>query len=360
MTKSVYIHIPFCVSICSYCDFCKLLYNKEWIDKYLNALESEINSKYKKEELKTLYIGGGTPSSLSVKELERLLEICKVFKLEDNYEFTVEVNIESIDEEKAKLMKSYGVNRISLGVETFNDNLLKVIKRHHTKDEVFKKIMMLKKYFDNINVDLMYALPNEDMDILKEDINYLLELDVPHISTYSLILEPHTELYIKKYEYIDEDLDYEMYKYIEMMLEKQGYKHYETSNYSKLDYESKHNLTYWDNLEYYGFGLGASGYIDNIRYENTRSLTHYLKGEYVLESNYLEKLEDMENFIILGLRKLDGISLQVFEERYNKKLEEVFNIKKLLEQDKIEIIDGYLRIKKDYIYLSNDVLINFI
>lgn len=360
MIKSAYIHIPFCASICAYCDFCKLLYHEEWVHKYLHALACEIKSNYRGEKIKTLYIGGGTPSSLSISELESLLEICKCFNLDNDYEYTVEANIENIDEAKAKLLKSYGVNRISIGVQSFNDAMLKKIKRNHSKVEVINKITMLKKYFSNINVDLMYALPGEDMDILKEDIADILFLDIPHISTYSLILEPNTEFYIKKVKPISEDLDFEMYTYIEDTLLKRGYKHYETSNYSLEGYESKHNLTYWDNKEYYGFGLGACGYIANVRYENTRSLNHYLKGKYLLNKEVLNSLEDMQNYMILGLRKTKGVSMEEFKDRYHKEIEDVFDIKDLLRDGKLEINDGYLAISHDYIYLANEILINFI
>lgn len=360
MVKSAYIHVPFCESICAYCDFCKFLYNEEWVDKYLKELEQEIIVNYKGEELKTIYIGGGTPSSLSIKKLKFLLDICSILKKEQNYEYTVEVNIENIDEEKAILLKKYGVNRLSVGVETFNAELLKVIERNHTKDMVLSKILMLKKYFDNINIDLMYALPNETLSDVKSDLECFLSLDVPHISLYSLIIEPHTKFSVKKIDYIDEDLDYEMYKYINKVLKENGYIHYETSNYAKEGFQSMHNLTYWHNLEYYGFGIGASGYLDNVRYENTHSINNYLSGNYVMDSHELSKLESMQNFVILGLRMIEGISLSEFKERYNQDLEDVFAIREMLEDGRLEINNNRLFINDKYTYLANEILINFI
>ncbi len=360
MVKSAYIHIPFCESICAYCDFCKFLYNNEWVDRYLKELKKEIQLNYKGEELKTIYIGGGTPSSLNVKELKFLLDICSILKKEQNYEYTVEVNIENIDEEKAILLKKYGVNRISVGVETFNAKLLKVIERKHTKDMVLSKVLMLKKYFDNINIDLMYALPNETLSDVKSDLASFLSLDVPHISLYSLIIEPHTKFSVKKVEYIDEDLDYEMYKYINKVLKENGYMHYETSNYAKVGFESKHNLTYWDNLEYYGFGIGASGYLNNVRYENTHSINNYLSGNYIMDKHELSELEDMQNFVILGLRKIKGISLLKFKQKYSKNLEDIFDISDMLRNGKLKIVDNQLFVSEEYTYLANEILINFI
>ena len=360
MVKSAYIHIPFCESICAYCDFCKFLYNNEWVDRYLKELKKEIELNYKGEDLKTIYIGGGTPSSLNLKQLKLLLDICSVFKKTKNYEYTVEVNIENINEEKAILLKEYGVNRISVGVETFNSKLLKVIERSHTKDMVLSKILMLKQYFNNINIDLMYALPNETLSDVKSDLASFLSLDVPHISLYSLIIEQHTKFSVKKIEYIDEDLDYEMYKYINKVLKENGYIHYETSNYAKDGFQSMHNLTYWHNLEYYGFGIGASGYLNNVRYENTHSINNYLSGNYVMDSHELSKLESMQNFVILGLRMIEGISLSEFKERYNQDLEDVFEIREMLEDGRLEINNNRLFINDKYTYLANEILINFI
>ena len=209
--KSDYIHIPFCNTICSYCDFCKFLKNKEWVDKYLTILNKEISSTYKSEVLDTLYIGGGTPSSLDIDELNKLFDILKIFNLSDTYEFTFECNIESITEEKLKLLKENRVNRISIGIETFNDKYLTFLNRHHTKESALKTINLVKKYFDNINIDLMYAIPGETLKELESDIDILLNLDIPHISTYSLIIEENTKLYEDRTEYIDDELDSDMY-----------------------------------------------------------------------------------------------------------------------------------------------------
>ena len=357
--SSAYIHIPFCKTICSYCDFCKMFYHGKWINTYLNSLEKEISMYYKNELLKTIYIGGGTPNSLSDVEFERLLQIINKLKKDNNYEYTIECNIELLTENQIKLMKEYGINRISIGVQTFQEKFLKFLNRNHTKEMVIEKINLLKKYnFENINIDLMYAFPNETLEDLEKDINEILKLNINHISTYSLMIEPHTFLYNKDIEPIDEELDEEMYKLICSKLN--NYKHYEFSNFAIDDYQSKHNLTYWNNEQYYGFGLGASGYIDNIRYTNTKNLNEYLNGNYHIEKNRLTKIEMMENEMILGLRKLEGVSLEEFYNKYNERIENVFDISKLLKNEELIISSGYIKINEKNIYVSNDILINFI
>ncbi len=356
--KSAYIHIPFCNTICSYCDFCKFLKNTEWVDKYLTELNKEISSTYKGEVLDTLYIGGGTPSSLDITELNRLFDILKIFKLNETYEFTFECNIESITEEKLKLLKNNRVNRISIGVETFNDKYLTFLNRHHTKEESINTINLVKKYFDTINIDLMYAIPGETLKELESDIDILLNLDIPHISTYSLIIEENTKLFIDKTEYIDDELDSDMYNLIIDKLE--GFNHYEVSNFSKPGYESKHNLTYWNNNNYYGFGCGASGYIDDTRYDNTRSLNKYLNGEYIYTSNKLSKEETIQNEFILGLRKINGINKNTFKSKYNIDIKSIDIVNKLLKENKLIEDENNIFINPKYIYTSNYILEEFI
>ena len=318
-------------------------------------LEEEINNRYQKENVKTIFIGGGTPSSLDLDELKRLFQIINIFNKNDVIEFTMETNIESITEDKLMLMKENGVNRISIGVESFDENTLKLLGRRHNKEDIFNKINLVKKYFDNINIDLIYAA-YDDINILKRDIDCFLALDIPHISTYSLIIEENTLLKIKGTKNIDEDLDYEMYRYIENVLKEESYKHYEISNYAKEGYESKHNLVYWNNDEYYGFGLSSTSYINNRRIVNTKNLSKYLNGYY----KGTEELEDintrMENEIMLGLRKLDGIDLNKFRDRYGKSIEDVFDIDDLIRDNYLIKDNGYLKINNDYMYISNEII----
>ena len=353
---SIYIHIPFCKSICSYCDFCKFYYNEKWVDKYLIALEKEITSRYNNELIDTIYIGGGTPTSLNINQLKKLLQLTKLFNFK-TIEFTVETNVD-LDLTKIKLLKKYGVNRISIGVQTVNQKHLKFLNRNHTKEEVINLVNQLKKYDFNINIDLMYGMPNQTLAELENDLDFILSLDVNHISTYSLIIEPHTKIYIDNVTNIDEDLDYQMYRLINQKLN--NYVHYEISNYAKEGYYSKHNLGYWNNLEYYGFGIGASGYVDDVRYDNTKSYQNYIEGNYVLESHRLSKKEQIENEFILGFRKLKGINIFKFKEKYKIDILNINVVKQMLNDGKLLIDDGYLKINPNDIYISNTILVNFI
>ena len=359
--KSVYIHIPFCENICSYCDFCKLKYNSEWISLYLESLKQEIETYYKGEKIRTLYIGGGTPSVLSMIELTKLFELVKIFDLSELEEFTIECNIESITNEKLILFKKNNVNRLSIGVQTFNEKFIKLLNRNHTKEEVEEKINMAKLVgFDNINVDLMYALPGETMEDLECDVDEILRLNVPHISCYSLMIEPNTKLYIDNVKEIDEDLDYEMYKYIEKRLNNREYTHYEVSNYAKIGYESKHNLVYWNNEYYYGFGLGASGYLEKYRYDNTKNLTKYNSHNFVANITKIEESDRIKYELILGFRKLKGINKYDFKKKFNINIYEIPNIKDMLDKGMLEENNEYIYIPSSWIYKSNEILVRLV
>lgn len=360
MTTSAYIHIPFCDNICTYCDFCKRYSNDQIINKYLDELEKEIIDNYQGEILKTIYIGGGTPSSLNINDLKRLMKIIKLFKFDNNIEFTFESNPESITEEKLIILKENGVNRISVGIESTNNKFLKYLGRHHDFKMVQEKVNLIKKYIGNINVDLIYALPNETIDDLKKDLHNVVNLDVNHVSTYSLEIHHNTILGIQKTESINEELDCDMYNYLCEYLKDMGFKHYEVSNFCKNNTYSHHNLVYWKNLEYYGFGLGASGYVNNIRYDNTRSMVNYISGNRRLNEEKLNISDQISYELILGFRLIDGINKEEFRKKYGVKLEDQYNIKELI--TKGYLLDDGLNIKVSYdkIYVENSILENFV
>lgn len=361
MTNSVYIHIPFCSNICTYCNFTKFYYNKKIINDYLLALEKEIKSIYKKEEIKTLYIGGGTPSCLDIDELKKLFSIISLFNLDKLSEFTIEVNPESITYEKLLLFKENKVNRISMGVESTINKHLKYLGRNHDFNLVKEKINLIKKIgILNINVDLIYALKDESLEDLSQDIDNILSLNVSHISTYSLIIEDHTLLSIKKEKNIDEDLDYKMYDLIRKKLSENGYNHYEVSNFSKKGYESKHNLVYWNNDYYYGFGLSSASYIDNIRKTNTSSLQKYIKGNYVKEIEKLSEKDILSYALILGFRKIKGINKKEFKNKYNVDIKNLYNIKDLIKKGLLIENQDNIYISYDKIYIENSILENFV
>lgn len=356
----IYIHIPFCTSICSYCDFPKLLYNKRYIQNYLSSLKREILSRYKEEEVVSIYIGGGTPTSLDLEELEYLFEIISVFKRNGDIEFTIESNVESLDLDKIKLLKRYGVNRVSLGVQSFQENTLKELNRKHTKEDIFKVIKNLKQEnFKNISIDYIYGV-HSDISEIKEDINAFLELDIPHISCYSLIIESNTVFSINNRGYIEEEKELAMYNYIKGKLTSRGYKQYEISNYSKDGYQSLHNLNYWNNGEYYGLGLGAVSYLDNSRITNTKNFTKYLSNNYIDNIEYEDKNTDMANTFMLGFRKTDGIDIVSFKNKYGVDVLSMEVVRRLINETKLILCDNRLFIAPDYLYLSNEIILEFI
>lgn len=358
---SMYVHIPFCDSICTYCDFCKMLYNKKMVDRYLEAMDRELSSVYKNEVLDTLYIGGGTPSSLNLLELERLFSILKRVKLSKNYEFTFEANLESLSLEKIDLLKKYGVNRVSIGVESTNRKHLITLNRTMDEKKLVSTINYLKEVgITNINVDLIYALLNETLSDLESDIDFILSLDVSHISTYSLILEENTLMYIKGVKNVDSSLDADMYKLICEKLKMNGYIHYEISNFCKEGYQSMHNLTYWMNDRYYGIGLGSSGYLEDIRYTNTRSINDYCREKFILEQTELNTNDDIFNEVMLGLRTSYGIDKKRFYNKYHKKIEDVFDIDDLILNKILISSDKNLRVSEEYFYVLNSVLVNIL
>ena len=361
MTKSAYIHIPFCNKICSYCDFSKFYNYKEFIDKYLVSLEKEIKSIYKGEVLDTIYIGGGTPTVLELNDLEKLLKIISIFNKSNSIEYTIESNIDTLSKKKLDLLKKYNINRISIGVETTNNKLLELLNRDLNKKHLKEMINYSKSIgINNINLDLIYALPGEKMLDLKKDLEYITSLNPKHISTYSLIIEEHTVLNNLKYKSISEELDLKMYNYICNYLKDKGYNHYEISNFSKPSYESKHNLVYWNNNNYYGFGIGAASYIDNKRITNTRSLNKYFNNNYIKEIEVLNRNDIIDYQIILNLRLKDGIDLKLFKDKYKINLNDIYNYEELVNNKLLELNNNHLYIPEDKLYISNTIIVSLL
>lgn len=312
---SLYIHIPFCETICDYCDFAKLQYFRKFAIDYLKALKQEIAS-YQIGELKTIYVGGGTPTALEDDLFLELLEIIKPYT-KGVKEFTIEANPESLSEEKIQIIKRYGVNRVSVGVQSTNDEVLKYINRKHTFEDVKKAVQLLHDSdIHNINVDLILGLPHASEKLLLEDLNNILSLDICHVSCYSLTIHPHTVLYSKGYKELDGDTMRHYYDVVQKVLLREGFNHYEISNWAKEGRESLHNLTYWRNEQYYGVGLGASGYIDGVRYKNTINLTKYLRGNYVEEKEIVTKKDKFTYEIMLKLRTRYGLDLDKITREY--------------------------------------------
>lgn len=358
---ALYIHIPFCKSICSYCDFCKVLYKNEWVDKYLEKLEEEIKNYYMGEEISTIYIGGGTPSALSINQLKKLFNIINKLNISQVTEFTFECNLNDINKEMLEVLVQNNVSRVSVGIESFNEQKLKFMKRNHSFLEAKQKIDLIRQMgINNINLDLIYGIPSETLTILKSDLKLLLKLKPTHISTYSLIIEKNTLVDINRFRNINEDLDALMYEYVCKKLKHKGFNHYEVSNFALDGYESKHNLTYWNNEEYYGFGLGASGFLENVRYENTKNLTKYLNEDWNREQTILSKQDFMDNELMLGLRKIGGINIQEFNKKYEVKIEDAYPINTLIKNKDLISKKGYIFINPRKLYLMNEILLKLI
>ena len=339
-----------------------MFYKKDWVDYYLVALKSEIEDRYHNDPLKTIYIGGGTPSCLSNEELEYLLKIATHLNISALEEFTIECNLNDINDDFLSLITKYHVNRLSIGIQSFNSFVLKKLNRTHTFKDAQDKINLCRKYgILNINLDLIYAINGESLKDLKEDLKLFLKLKPNHISTYSLIIEDNTLLKIKNEQPISDEEDYDMYEYICKVLKSKGFNHYEISNFAIPGYESKHNLTYWHNEEYYGFGLGAASFIDKVRGENHRNLTKYLNNDYGNNFTLIGKETDMDNEIMLGLRLINGISIKRFKEKFDKDIFEVYPVIKTLIKEK-ELIKKKDRIfiNPDRLYIMNEILIKII
>lgn len=361
--KGLYIHIPFCKTICSYCDFTKQIPFKNIEEVYIKALIKEIEDKKNLlTDITSVYIGGGTPNSLSLALLERLFMTLKPY-LDTSLENSIELNPELVNESLAILLHEYNINRVSLGVQTVNVGLLKLLNRYHSKDIVINSYNIINKYIKNINIDLMFGIPGESFKEIDENINLIKLLKPTHISYYSLILEEKTilnhRLLKNEIKLLDDDLIADMNEYINKNLESLGYIHYETSNYAKEGFTSSHNLLYWSMSEYVGCGASACGFINDTRYKNHDSLTKYLNS--YLESEEVVSFKEKRNeFMFLGLRKLAGIDILVYNEMFKGNPIKDYHLEDLIEQGFLELDNNMLRIKKDKIFVSNQVLIRFV
>ena len=372
----LYIHIPFCVTKCKYCDFNSFKIDLNEKIKYLNYLGEEMKlykEEIKNREIDSVFVGGGTPSILNENEINILFEKIKEnFNIKSNAEITMECNPGTLTLNKLKVMKKSGVNRLSIGLQAVQNHHLKYIGRIHTFEEFEKNYHDAKQMgFDNINIDLMYALPNQSREDWMESLGKVVKLNPTHISAYSLILEENTELF-KMYErdefnLLDENTDIEMYEYTINYLKSHGYNQYEISNYAKDNFECKHNVLYWKCEEYVGIGASASGYFNGIRYNNICELDNYekmiLEGEKPIE--WEEKLsikDEIEESIFLGLRMNEGIQISDFKEKYNFDFEKEYKneIEKLSKMELIEIDNNRMKLTQKGREISNSVFVEFI
>lgn len=360
--KGLYIHVPFCEHLCFYCDFCKVFYDTEQASQYLNVLAQELDS-YQIDfgALESIYIGGGTPSALNIYQLETLFNMLNQHDLSSVKEYSIEINPENFNLAKAQLLKDNHINRVSIGVQTFNEKILKAINRQHTKQQAIQAIQDLKSVgIENISVDLMYGFNNQTVSDIKEDLTILEQLEIEHVACYNLILEKGTVFNNMQYE-VDEEQAYELELFLQQELFKMGYEHYEVSNFAKHQKYSHHNLLYWHNEKYYGIGLGASGYLDNYRYYNTKSITKYLKGNFNVRKEYYSNLESLlKDEILVKFRLYNGIALEPINRKYSIDFTNYFNNAIMKNINRVYLQNNQLYFYKEGQDYLNEVIIDFI
>lgn len=377
----IYIHIPFCISKCFYCDFTSYANRENMIEKYIYALcneilaKAEILSEYK---VTTIYIGGGTPSYIDSKYIKQIFDtLMLAINKEDVKEITIEVNPNSVDEEKMRSYKEIGINRISIGLQSTYDTILKKIGRaHNLKDFEYTLELANKIGFKNISVDLIYPLPDLDLEKFKESVEYVINLkdkNVKHISIYNLEVHENTKLaFLLKEGYVtlvDEDTEYEMYEYLRKRFEEEEYHRYEISNYAIDGYESKHNLRYWNQELYLGFGCGASSFFSGTRYSNIKNIEKYIEnietGNSIIDKENYEELDLlalMKEYVMLSLRKIEGLDKKKFKAKYKKDIEEIFaeEIKELTDDKLIEEKQDKILLTKRGLEVANLVWEKFV
>lgn len=378
MARGVYIHIPFCHQICNYCDFNKVFFKNQPVDEYIEALgrEMEMTVAGMPEaftNIETIFLGGGTPTALSAEQIEKLLSlITKHIPMSSVKEFSSEANPDELTIDKLQALYNGGVNRLSMGVQSFDQSLLKKIGRTHSNEHVYETIQNAKNVgFKNISIDLMYGLPGQTMEQWQETLEKALALNLPHYSAYSLIVEPKTIFYIQyakgKLHLPTEDLEADMYGVLMDTMEAHGLRQYEISNFANEGYESTHNKIYWDNDEYAGFGAGAHGYLEGIRYSNVAPIKKYIEtvmaGERpLLHEHEVTGDEKLEEQMFLGLRKSAGVTHEEFEKKFGQQMLSIYKeiIDQLQEEQLVEIDSEGIRLTRKGRFIGNEVFQRFL
>ena len=367
----LYVHIPFCVRKCQYCDFLSGPSDEETKDRYIEALLKEIRAAEHTEdyEIVSVFIGGGTPSALKAEAIASIMRTLqeKFFFCEDA-EVTIEANPGTVDPEKLTIYRNVGINRLSLGLQSTDAEELKLLGRIHSYEEFLKSYEWAREAgFSNINIDLMFAIPGQTGEAWRQHLYQVAELNPEHISAYSLIIEEGTPFAEQNLDLPDEDTEYQMYEDTAEILERYGYRQYEISNYAKQGYMCRHNAGYWQRREYLGFGLGASSLYRELRFSNTRRMQEYLTDSGKLEQirkevTVLSRNEQIEEFMFLGLRMTEGISEKKIEENFNVRLMDIYGdiLQKYEETGFMEHIETKWRLTRKGIHVSNHILADFL
>jgi len=385
---SLYIHFPFCTSKCPYCDFYSVKYEKKRVDQYWAALFKELNELSlcnKKNLLRTIYIGGGTPSLINADKIHELLKrINSLFRVSYGTEITLEANPNSLNKKKIIDFKLAGINRISLGIQSFNDKTLSFLGRKSSRDNNLKILKLINKYFDNYSIDLIFAVPGQSLDDFKEDIRTALEFSTPHISLYNLEIHKNTPLYSQlqagSFSRVEDNTDAEMYEYSQEKLSNNNYINYEISNYAKKSFRAQHNYIYWKFKPYLALGAGASGFTGDFRYKNSADLDLYLheygsdnsfentknndkkKANSFREFSKLSRQDKIAEFSFLALRTAEGLSFFEFKKRFNEDFRNIFadKIEKLKSEKLLIEKNGRIYLSSTGKLLANEVFLEFL
>ncbi len=372
LDMEIYIHIPFCVRKCKYCAFFSIADRAELFSDYVDALCLEIERRATSEPIETIYIGGGTPTVLSTLQLGRIAStLVRHFKIDRNVEFTIEANPGTIDRKYLAELRALGINRLSIGVQSFNDELLKSIGRIHTARQAIEIVEAAKTIFDNVSVDLIYGLPHQTLDDLKHSLDRIKQLDVQHVSSYGLEVDEGSEFFRLqqegRLELPSEELDAAMYDFVTTELPRLGWRRYEISNYAKPGFESRHNLGYWSDAKYIGLGAGASSYDRLERRMNVEDVVGYIEGlragrdVSLLEETITREIA-IEEFCFLGLRKADGIDRNHFKKKFDIAVEELFGnvMNELASGGLIEVDNARIKLTPRGMKFGNIVFAEFL
>lgn len=363
MANYLYLHVPFCRKICSYCDFNRVIYQDNLIDKWLLKIHDDLNGQVKNKKLKTIYLGGGTPTALTYDQLESLLQFLKPYTKELE-EYTIESNLESLDEKKLELLKKYGINRVSLGIQSYDNSLLKIMNREHQEKDINSVIeKIVSAGIENISIDLIYGFKEQSIEIWEETLMKAVSNPyIKHISIYSLTVEENSVLGKKDYEMVSNELEAQMYELGINILTSHGFKQYEIANFARAGFESKHNQAYWRYDDFYGVGVGASGKLNHYRFDQKDSLTNYLSNKSNSDIYKLSLKDEIEEYVMMNLRLNKGLDLKHFEELFNYNFLDYFKktIEKLEKNQAIKINGNYLQVNDKARFYLHDVIIEFL
>lgn len=358
----LYLHVPFCRTICSYCDFCHAVYQESLADQWLQALARELAMREIAHPVATVYLGGGTPTSLSLRQLDQLLALLDPFA-SGAEEYTIEVNPESLDEEKAACLAAHGVNRASIGFQTADPAMLKLMNRRHDAEGVRRAMALLRHAgINNLSLDLMYSLPGQTMAQLQQSVQCALDLKPEHLSLYSLTIEPGTVFARRGLQPCSEDLEADMYEWICRQLPACGFQQYEISNFCQPGRESRHNMAYWEYRDFYGISCGASGKEGHRRYDMTRDLKTYLCDPLAHQDIPLRTADEQFETVMMGLRLKRGLFLEQFRRSFGISIQEVYGpaISRLQQQGLLQESAGFLACTDRGFEILNTVLEEFL